>query len=354
MFYHSLVSDWNHGNAHFLRGIATELLKRGHEVDIYEPKNGWSCKNLLAEHGCEPIRQFEACYNGLRSTVYEPESIDLDHALDNANVVIVHEWNPPEFIHRVGAHRKKHRYRLLFHDTHHRSVTDPEFNENSLHDYDGVLAFGESLKAKYLEKKWTARVWVWHEAADTRVFSPVPSGKKAGDVVWIGNWGDDERTAELDEYLLAPVRALRLRARVHGVRYPPASIESLARSGIVYAGWLPNFRVPEVFGEFTMTVHVPRRPYREQLRGVPTIRVFEALACGIPLVCAPWDDVEGLFTPGEDYLVARDGGEMTEMLGELARNSRLRSELSEHGLKTIRDRHSCGHRVDRLLEILQQ
>ena len=32
MFYHSLASDWNHGNAHFLRGIATELIERGHAL----------------------------------------------------------------------------------------------------------------------------------------------------------------------------------------------------------------------------------------------------------------------------------------------------------------------------------
>jgi spore maturation protein CgeB len=34
LFYHSLLSDWNHGNAHFLRGIATELMTRGHEVHV--------------------------------------------------------------------------------------------------------------------------------------------------------------------------------------------------------------------------------------------------------------------------------------------------------------------------------
>ena len=52
-----------------------------------------------------------------------------------------------------------------------------------------------------------------------------------------------------------------------------------------------------------VTVHVPRRPYAQALPGIPTIRVFEALACGIPLVSAPWDDVEGLFRPGEDFLI---------------------------------------------------
>ena len=54
-----------------------------------------------------------------------------------------------------------------------------------------------------------------------------------------------------------------------------------------------------------MTVHVPRRPYVEALPGIPTIRVFEALACGIPLVSAPWADSEGLFPPGRLPLVAR-------------------------------------------------
>jgi len=47
MFYHSLVSDWNHGNAHFLRGVVRELLARGHRVDVYEPQHGWSLACLL-------------------------------------------------------------------------------------------------------------------------------------------------------------------------------------------------------------------------------------------------------------------------------------------------------------------
>ena len=58
LFYHSLLSDWNHGNAHFLRGVATELLERGHSVQIYEPHDGWSLNNLRAEHGDAPLEEF--------------------------------------------------------------------------------------------------------------------------------------------------------------------------------------------------------------------------------------------------------------------------------------------------------
>ena len=60
-----------------------------------------------------------------------------------------------------------------------------------------------------------------------------------------------------------------------------------------------------------VTVHIPRQPYVQALPGIPTIRPFEALACGIPLICSPWQDVEGLFTPGTDFLIARHGREMT-------------------------------------------
>lgn len=98
-------------------------------------------------------------------------------------------------------------------------------------------------------------------------------------------------------------------------------------------------------------MHVPRRPYAKALPGIPTIRVFEALACGIPLISAPWDDVEGLFTPGRDFLMVRDGREMRAALATLLEQPALAAELAAHGRRTIEERHSCAHRVDELLAI---
>src|SRR3546814_3460757 len=46
-FTHSLQSCWNHGNAHFLRGVLSDLIARGHEVSAWEPRNGWSLDNLI-------------------------------------------------------------------------------------------------------------------------------------------------------------------------------------------------------------------------------------------------------------------------------------------------------------------
>ena len=109
--------------------------------------------------------------------------------------------------------------------------------------------------------------------------------------------------------------------------------------------------MPSVFARFRVTVHVPRRPYVEALPGIPTIRPFEALACGIPLVSAPWRDPERLFAVGRDYLAARDGGEMRRQLDAVLSDAGLATRLSAHGRRTIAARHTCAHRVDELLAI---
>jgi spore maturation protein CgeB len=230
LFYHSLVSDWNHGNAHFLRGITWELQRRGHTLRIFERAGGWSVTNLLREHGQAALEAFEKIYPGLRSTFYDPATLDLDKALDSIDLVIVHEWNDPAWVCRIGAHRRtRGDYRLLFHDTHHRSVTQPEkMADYDLTDYDGALVFGEAIAAIYRSRHWARRVWVWHEAADPRVFLPLPNTPKEGDLVWIGNWGDEERSAELHEFLLEPVKSLGLKARVYGVRYPGEALQALS------------------------------------------------------------------------------------------------------------------------------
>jgi spore maturation protein CgeB len=354
LFYHSALSDWNHGNAHFLRGMATELQRRGHVVRLYEPADAWSAANLVADHGAGALDETRRIYPALDVHRYADAGLDLDEALDGANLVIVHEWNSHALVRRIGEHRARHgRYALLFHDTHHRSVSDVAgMAAYDLFGYDGVLAFGDVIRERYLERGWAQRAWTFHEAADVSLFRPLPHVDRTGDLVWVGNWGDDERAAELREFLLEPVMELRLRARVYGVRYPPAALAALAAAGIEYRGWLPNYRVPEAFAAHRVTVHVPRRPYVETLPGIPTIRPFEAMACGIPLVSAPWTDVEGLFTAGEDYLVARNGREMAAHLRAVLHEPAVAAHLASHARVTILARHTCAHRVDELLAIV--
>ena len=353
LFYHSALSDWNHGNAHFLRGVAVELQSRGHDVVIYEPADAWSVANLVAALGEDALERTRRVYPTLQVVRYV-EPLDLDLVLDGADIAIVHEWNTPDLVRRIGAHRASTASRvLLFHDTHHRSLSDAAaITTFDLTHYDGVLAFGEVIRRRYLECGWAADAWTWHEAADIRVFTPFPDIPRERDVVWVGNWGDDERTAELREFLIDPVRDLKLSGTVHGVRYPQGALGTLAGAGLEYGGWLPNYEVPQAFARHRVTIHVPRRPYVASLPGIPTIRPFEALACGIPLISAPWRDEEGLFRSGVDYLEARDGAQMRRHLRDVLHDADLAASLAAHGRETILDRHTCAHRVDELLGII--
>lgn len=355
VFYtHSLISDWNHGNAHFLRGVMRALTRRGHVAIALEPAQSWSRQNLIADQGSVAVSAFHEAFPDLRSVVYD-DGFDHEAALDDADVVIMHEWTDPALVARIG--RLRHAgatFTLLFHDTHHRAVSaDTDITGLDLSAYDGVLVFGGTLRERYLKAGWGRNVFTWHEAADDSIFKPRQSVSKTGDLIWIGNWGDDERSAEIGEYLVQPAADLRLNTTVHGVRYPRPALAALAEAGISYKGWIANAAAPEAFAQNRVTVHIPRRPYVENLPGIPTIRVFEALACGIPLVSAPWNDCEGLFRTGDDYLSVSSGDEMKEQLRTVLVDRDLANHLIQSGLETIRSRHTCRHRVDELFEILR-
>jgi spore maturation protein CgeB len=358
-FVHSIISDWNNGHAHFLRGLVTALMRQGHEVLCCECIRNWSTENLVHDHGTAPIVEFSRLFPHIHVETYRgAEDIieEIEHLTRGADLVLVHEFNEPETIGAVGYVRYTRRdFLLLFHDTHHRAVSVPyQIARMNLEHYDGVLAFGESLAEIYRTRFGMRPVWVFHEAADITIFRP-QSSNDCYDVAWIGNWGDEERTNEIHSYLIDSARALeRLRFVVYGVRYPIEAISALDDAGIDYQGWTPNFRVPQIFAQSKMTIHLPRDVYRAQLAGIPTIRPFEALACGIPLICAAWTDAEGLFRAGEDYIAVESPAEMRRTITWLAEDEDARARLAARGLEIIQARHTCDHRVEELIEIYRR
>jgi spore maturation protein CgeB len=352
LFYHAFSSCWNNGNAHFLRGFSRELHKLGHDVTVYEPVEGWSRLNAIGDGGARTLAEVVRLFPQIDIRQYG-RSLDLDQALDGADLVLVHEWNAPELIAQIGARRAQGAsFTLLFHDTHHRAVTAPqELERFELDGFDGVLAFGEVLREIYLKLGWTSRAFVWHEAADTDLYCPLPRVKPDQDVVWIGNWGDGERSHEIHRYLLDPVDSLGLRGKVFGVRYPQSALAAMAAAGVTYGGWLPAHRAPAALADARCTIHVPRGPYARALPGIPTIRMFEAMACGIPIASAPWDDCESLFTPGT-FLRVHDGEQMKAALYMLLHDPELAAAMSDAAHSHVLKYHTCRHRAIELLDIV--
>ncbi|HVH13203.1 MAG TPA: glycosyltransferase, partial [Longimicrobium sp.] len=119
---------------------------------------------------------------------------------------------------------------------------------------------------------------------------------------------------------------------------------------VEYLGHVPTARHNELNAAARLVLNVHRE---SMVRNgwSPATRMFEALACGIPLVCAPWRDAEGLFRLG-DYVVAETPAEMEAALVRLARDEDAARRQAERGRETILARHTCEHRARELLDIV--
>lgn len=359
-FAHSLVSDWNHASAHFLRGLARALAALGHDVRCYEELGSWSLSQLVRHEGeaaIAAIDGFRSAFPGLDVRFFQNDGNFPEFAareLRGADVVIFHEWSEPAVVNAVLALKPALGFRALFHDTHHRAYSSPrDILRFHLHLFDGVLAAGEAIRRIYADGFGVSRVWTFHEAADVEHFRPLPADKTS-DVLWRGNWGEEEKARELEEFLLAPARMLRRRFVAYGVRYPNQAVRTLEEAGVRFGGYLPNLEAPAAYAQSHLALHVPRQHYANGLSTVPAIRVFEALACGVPLVCASWSDAEGIFRAGEDFLAVSDGRAMAAEVERLLRDDAARAQLAANGLATVRRRHTCAHRAEQLASICEE
>ena len=152
---------------------------------------------------------------------YDRAKLDWKSRSADADVVLVHEWNDGAGQAPRRDPGASARFRLYFHDTHHRPL--PTRRRCSAYDSAAMTACSPTAASCVTFTSPAAGSAAPGRGMRLRT-SPLPSpGRMSapeGELVWIGNWGDDERTEELHEFLIGPVRALRLKARVYGVRYP--------------------------------------------------------------------------------------------------------------------------------------
>ncbi|HKD99852.1 MAG TPA: glycosyltransferase [Planctomycetota bacterium] len=334
VFCHSILSDWHDRGVHLLRGVASELVARRHRVRVFEPRDGTSVRGLLAETGAQGLLGFRRAYPSLRPTRYDPRDFDLDAALDGADLVFVDESADPEIVRAIGGHRVRAHAQLFFRASSPRAAAAI----TNLAGYDAVLARTRTVADALRAFGWTRELTVWHDAADTRLFHPRPSGPHLRDLVWVGGYGP-----RLPELLFEPVRRLNLRARVYGAGWPGPAITECERSGIEFAGYVPDHEVPGVLAGARVTVDFPN--------GAPSVHAFEALACGIPLVVADGIDPVRLFRPGIELLPARDGVEMARQIRTILDDSELARCVAVAGRRAVLMRHTCAHRADEVLAL---
>lgn len=360
MFAHSLVSDWSHGSAHFLRGLARALIQSGNQVRCHEELGSWSLLSLVRneqERSIDAIDQFRQSYRELDIHFYECKEGLHEHLrshLRGADVVLIHEWNEPTVVNAILALKAELRFRAFLLDTHHRAYTRAgEMLRFHLHLFDGVLAGAESIRKIYSEGFGLRRAWTFHEAVDIEQFAP-REALRDHDLVWVGNWGEQERTGELNEFLVEPAReSPDLKVAAYGVRYPQEAVEWMQDAGIVFQGYLPNLDAPQVYARSALVLNLPHKYAVNGLAGLPAPRLFQAMACGSTVLSAPWNDGENLFRP-EDMVRVATGREMPAVLNEMLLDHHARRQIGANGLATIRRRHTCRHRAEQLMEILAE
>ena len=154
LFCHSLRSDWNHGNAHFLRGVVSELGRREIAVRAFEPEDGWSARNLAADLGPSALAAWRAVYPDLRVITYASgDTRPRPGARPGSMSVLVHEWNDAALIarsRRPAAGAAPAPCCCFTTPTTTGMASAPDQMERLDRDgFDGVLAFGEALSEAY-------------------------------------------------------------------------------------------------------------------------------------------------------------------------------------------------------------
>ena len=168
------------------------------------------------------------------------------------------------------------------------------------------------------------------------------SGGHRFDLSYLGTYSDDRQPA-LERLLLGPARrAPDLRFCVAGPQYPasidwPANVTRFEHVG-------PTDH-SEFYGVSRFTLNVTRA---DMVRAgwSPSVRLFEAAACGTPIISDPWDGLDAIFADGRDILVARDGDAVLGALIEMAEPERR--ALGEAGRARVLERHTAAHRAAEL------
>jgi spore maturation protein CgeB len=178
-------------------------------------------------------------------------------------------------------------------------------------------------------------------SADMRLYQPQQVESKWS-LGYLGTYSDD-RQSSLNELLLAPARELKASAFVvAGAQYPdrvdwPTNVDRIEH--------LAPGKHAEFYSRQRFTLNVTRADMRS-LGFSPSVRLFEAAACGAPIISDRWPGIETIFSPSSEILLVNYGTEVVNILREMPEQRRL--SLADKARKRILADHTPGHRARQL------
>ncbi len=333
----SITSSWGNGHATTYRSLMRALSQRGHDVLFLERDTPW--------------------YRANRDAVDLPSgSVQLYHSIDElrgrwrsalagADLVIIGSYVPEGI--RVGALVQSIGSGIVaFYDID-TPVTLASLakgdcvyiNAELVAGFDLYLSFTGGRALQVLERRYGARAArVLYCSVDPDRHIPVPA-EPVWSMGYLGTHSADRQPA-LEELMCGPARRCPKEIfAVAGPLYPaeiswPANVERIEHVDPHRHGWFYSRQ------RFTLNI---TRADMIRMGYSPSVRLFEAAACGVPIISDWWPGLETIFVPGKHILVARSSGDVLRYLHEMP--DRERRQIALRAREHLLDRHTAAHRA---------
>ncbi len=336
----TLRSSWGNGHATTYRALVDALLRRGHRVRFLERDVPWYADNQ------DPPDELP----GELLLYADPADLARRHGttVASADLVIVGSYVPDGIEVGLWAQAQA-RGIVAFYDID-TPVTLAALARGDcaylaphvVPGYDLYLSFSGGPLLEVLMDDYGAPLAVpFYCSVDPQGYHPEPATPRY-DLGYMGTYSDD-RQPVLETLLLAPARAWDAgRFVVAGPQYPP----SIAWPGNLHRiEHLGPSRHRAFYASQRFTLNVTRADM-VAAGWSPSVRLFEAAACGTPIISDPWEGLADLLEPGEEILIARDGDDVLRWLRDMPEEERRR--IGEAGRRRVLAGHTAMHRATTL------
>jgi spore maturation protein CgeB len=343
----SVSSSWGNGHATLWRGLIAALGQAGHTVVFFERDVPYYAAHRDLDQLAGGVLVLYPSWTDVRPlalrhladadaaviTSYCPDAISATTEVLESPVPlrVFYDLDTPVTLARLGA-----------------GEPVPYIGPRGLADFDLVLSYtGGSALTALEERLGAVRTAPLYGSVDPAVHRPVATlDRYRADLSYLGTYAEDRQPA-LVRLLVEPARRLSdRRFLIGGAQYPA---EFPWAHNIAFVRHLPPAEHPAFFSSSRLTLNVTRAPMVE-LGYCPSGRLFEAAACGTPIVTDVWLGLEQFFTPGQEILGAADGDAVVAAmqasdaeLGRIARAARDR----------VLTEHTAARRADELVTRLE-
>jgi spore maturation protein CgeB len=336
----SITSSWGNGHATTYRGLVRELEKRGHDVTFLERDVPW-----YAEHRDLPEPPYGTTV--LYGSMQELQDAHADLVRD-ADLVIVGSYVPDGV--RVGEWvRDVAEGVTAFYDID-TPVTlakiargDFEYlHPRQIRHYDLYLSFTGGPTLKRLEREFGSPcARALYCSFDPELYYP-EARETQWDLGYMGTYSDD-RQPSVRAFLLEPARQQpQGRFIVAGPQYPDTASWP---ANVTHEPHLPPAEHRAFYNGQRFTLNVTRRDMIAA-GWSPSVRLFEAAACGTPIISDRWPGIESLLVPHQEILLVDRTADVLDILRRCGDDERLR--IAERARRRILAEHTAAHRAAEL------